>query len=203
MKIGLCGAHRVGKTTLGLRLAEELKIEFVHGSATSGFGKFGKKPADVMPFSKRLEIQFELLSDYLERFSGRDYFVTDRTPIDYIGYTLAELNNAAALEQLSMGELKLHRYVTECYEALNATLDVSILVQPGIAIVNDNSKGVCSSMMIEKLNLLMCSSTCDERSTVPTFILDRGLLDLDGRIDVSLGALRDLFGDSLGTNLLH
>lgn len=203
MRIGLCGGHRVGKTTLGLKLAGELKIEFVQGSATSGFNKFGYAPADALPFSKRLEIQFELLREYRERLSGRDSFITDRTPIDYIAYTLAELNNAAAIEQLNSGEAELIRYVEECYEALNSTLDVCIVVQPGITIVNDSTKGVCSSMMIEKLNLIMRSSVCDSRSNVPTYLLDRELVDLDDRVEVTLDALRGLLGDALGSSSVH
>lgn len=196
MRIGVSGGHRVGKTSLCKRLADELGIEFVQGSATPIFQKFGRMPADALPFAERLEIQFELLNDYERRLSGKSNFITDRNPIDYIAYTLAELNNAVATEQVKLGELRLSEYISKCYEVSNTCLDMGLLVQPGIPLMNDDTKGVCSLMMIEKLNLLMASSVCDYRSMVPFFIIDREVIDMGGRIDVSMGAIQDFFGES-------
>lgn len=196
MRIGVSGGHRVGKTSLCKRLADELGIEFVQGSATPIFQKFGRMPADALPFAERLEIQFELLNDYEQRLSGKRDFITDRNPIDYIAYTLAELNNAVAIEQVKLGELKLSQYVSRCFEVSNACLDMGLLVQPGIPLMNDDTKGVCSLMMIEKLNLLMASSVCDYRSMVPYFIIDREVIDMGERIDVSIGAIQEFFGES-------
>src|SRR5258706_15719526 len=90
--IGLCGSNRVGKTTLAKAFAEEAGVKYVPTSASGTFERLGYSPKVDLPFAERLMIQQEILKDcnaLYEKSGVR--FITDRTPIDFLGYLLADV----------------------------------------------------------------------------------------------------------------
>jgi predicted ATPase len=97
---GLSGAHRCGKTTLALNVGEKLSIPVVITNLTEVFDKLGISPKADMPFMKRLEIQNAMLASLEKSYrncSG-SVFITDRTPFDVLGYTMAEIRRTTVNE---------------------------------------------------------------------------------------------------------
>ena len=64
MKIGLCGAHRVGKTSLINDLSKKLNIKKLNMQTYEIFKREGINPNDFIDFNKRLKIQQILLEEY-------------------------------------------------------------------------------------------------------------------------------------------
>ena len=90
--IGLCGAHRTGKTTLAIALSKKLKMPFVEIGTSKLFSDRNLDPAKPMDFRTRLHIQRVILN-HAESiwFEMDESFICDRTPIDLAAYTLAEV----------------------------------------------------------------------------------------------------------------
>ena len=94
MIYGLTGASRAGKKTLGRQLSQKLGIPFISTKITEIASEL-RLPSSVdnLDFMERITVQFQLLC-------GMEVFlndlttpcIIDRTPIDLIAYTLAEIN---------------------------------------------------------------------------------------------------------------
>lgn len=161
MRIGFCGAHRTGKTTLAKALAEKYGYEFINGSATRVFERFGVLPNQLLSVSKKFEIQTALLDDYLERVVGCTHFVTDRTPLDYIAYTMAEMSTAACSADDMVRDEQVEFFIERCHRAMKETLDAAILVPPAIPVVFAEGKGHMSKTYINHVASLIHDAASD------------------------------------------
>lgn len=123
LKIGICGAHGTGKTTLANnlqpRLKEELDLEIPMLLRTtrdfweaSGVEDFEKLPRDV-----RTHFQNYILLNQIKRENeqGKVGFLTDRTPLDQLGYTILSSDMSGAsleiYEQLVLERLQKYSVV--------------------------------------------------------------------------------------------
>jgi hypothetical protein len=93
MLYGISGASGTGKTTLAKRVAEDLGITYMPTSITECAKKHGFDAVGMLTLPKRLELQLHLLEDHVEMICQAERpLIVDRTPIDMIGYMLAELD---------------------------------------------------------------------------------------------------------------
>ena len=192
MRIGFCGAHRVGKTTLAKRVAEEMGLAFIDGSCSGLFERLGMIPSQPLNFKDRLMVQTEILDRYLEKMSGQQNFVTDRTPFDYIGYTLAELNALAVMgENQPAIEAAVEGYLTACKSALNTTLDLAFFVSPGIPLVAAEGKGAHSKPYIQHVSYVIEAYTHDINAHRfgGTMYVPASYIDLDVRTKFCVDSL--------------
>jgi deoxyadenosine/deoxycytidine kinase len=89
-KIGICGAHGTGKTTLGKAISETLKLNFITNTMRSMWQEFGitdfeKLPADARSLFQKHAITRQIKFEEEQNQAG---FITDRTVLDNLGYTL-------------------------------------------------------------------------------------------------------------------
>lgn len=92
MIIGLAGAHRTGKTTLAKIIAEELEIDFVSSSFGEAAKRHGYDAVADMTLTERIGMQIKVLHEHQNfLMANRKVVITDRTPIDMLAYTLAEV----------------------------------------------------------------------------------------------------------------
>jgi predicted ATPase len=156
--IGLCGGHRVGKTTLAAELARQMSSIFVPTQTSAVFFRHGLRPDMSLNFATRLRIQNEVLSDakQLWRTQTQD-FITDRTPLDFIAYTLADIQAQTAVEF----EI-LKCYINACFQSTLEFFSHLILVQPGIPLVFETGKAALNQAYIEHLNTLLLGLIHDE-----------------------------------------
>jgi hypothetical protein len=173
--IGLCGAHRTGKTTLASRYAEMNNIPFVQISTSDVFERHGLDPAKPMRFSMRLWIQGLILAEAKAVWQC-NHFITDRTPIDFMAYTLADIQGDTEVDDAALKE-----YMAQCFDALNKYFRHLVVIQPGIPLVFEQGKAALNSAYIEHLNTLTLGLCHDSRNHTAVSVMRRGMTDIQSR----------------------
>ncbi|MBD2177407.1 AAA family ATPase [Pseudanabaena sp. FACHB-1998] len=176
--LGLCGAHRTGKTTLAIALAERLNIPFVRTTTSQVFATLGLDPAEPMDFDTRLFVQNHVL-DAAEQVwkNSSSPFVSDRTPIDMIAYTLGDIQG-----RTEVNFTQLNNYIDRCFTSTNQFFQKLAIIQPGIPLVYEEGKAALNAAYIEHINVLIVGLCSDRRLNLPVIICDRANLDLETRI---------------------
>ncbi len=176
--IGLCGSHRTGKTTLATLVAETRGIALVKTTTGKVFAAHNLDPAAEMDFATRLWIQHEIVAEALKIWQKEDSnFITDRTPIDMMAYTLGDIQGNT---QVDFAELE--KYLDYCFMVTNEVFHDLAVVQPAIPLVPEEGKARLNKAYIEHLNILILGLCSDERLHCPVHIIPRDVLDLDERI---------------------
>lgn len=191
MRIGFAGAHRVGKTTLAKLVAEKTGHPFVENSASPSFEALGIKPSANLQMSLRLKVQSHIFNRFKETTEGMNDFVVDRTPLDYIAYTVAELNTIEFNKLGSVGRGLIHAYIESCVKSVVDDFDVLFIVPPGIEIEHDDSKAICDRVVIEHIHALV-ASYAEISGHKAVFFLDRSMTVLDDRIQLVTDILANL-----------
>lgn len=179
--IGLCGAHRVGKTSLAEALGDALQFPFVKTTTSEVFKNRGIKPDAPMTMETRLSIQRQILQAAATLWSletGR--FVTDRTPLDMAAYTLADIQGTTKLELH-----ELYEYLDDCFRTTNRFFASLIIVPPGIPLVHEQGKAALNESYIEHVHNLVVGLCHDERIKPDVFSLPRTTLSLNDRLNAA------------------
>lgn len=180
--IGLCGAHRTGKTSLARAYAEKHGIAFVETSVSAIFRDLGHDPSAAFDFKTRLDIQ-EVILTRLDAVYGAlnpaELAITDRTPIDMLGYTMSEAIGDAVS---AADQARFQKYVERCFDVTNRRFSTLVLVQPGIPLEIAAGKAVLNDAYIEHLNSLMLGLSVDQRVKMPHYYIPRQLTKMEDRI---------------------
>ena len=180
--IGLSGSHRVGKTSLARAYAEKNGLKFVETSASQVFKDMGLDPAVRYDFSTRLTVQEEILKRFDVEYAKHchsDMAIADRTPLDLLGYTMADAVQDAVPEH---EQKRFAKYVRDCFDVVNRRFSVLIVVQPGIELVAAEGKASPNMAYIEHLNSLIIGLSVDERVKVAHFYVPRRVTDMEERV---------------------
>jgi len=182
MNIGLCGSHRTGKTTLAEAISRKTGMPFVRTGTSEVFRKYGMDPSGPMDFRKRLWIQHEIL-DTAEKIwiAEQEQFITDRTPLDMMAYTLADIQGAT---EVNLKELE--GYLARCIDVTNKFFQILILVQPGIPLMHEEGKAALNEGYLEHLNYLILGLCSDDRIKGAFVYLRRDITSLEERVDTIL-----------------
>ncbi|MDH1221118.1 AAA family ATPase [Aeromonas caviae] len=177
MRIGICGAHRTGKTTLARALAESTGLTLMDAGVSAVFRELGLEPSRTLSFADRMKVQDAILAKYLDLMAGAENVVIDRTPIDFIGYLLADLNQDHYQEEgVSQWVVE---YIERCIQAARQTMSLIIFVSPGIPLEMAEGKGLVDPGYIRGVNWLMRGALVD--SGVTYGYLPPSYTDLDMR----------------------
>lgn len=176
--IGLCGSHRVGKTTLAQAIAQQSDWFFVQTHTSQVFAQHGLSPSDLLDFKTRLWIQHQVLAAAVAEWQAQPHaFVTDRTPIDFIAYTLADIQGHTVVDFTALAA-----YIDACLQAVREHFTGLIVMQPGIPLVFQAGKAALNQAYIEHLNSVILGLCHDERLQCPVQVMPRSLIDLAQRI---------------------
>jgi hypothetical protein len=181
--VGFCGAHRTGKTTLAEQLAKAKFYPFIRTSTTKVAADNGIDVSKPMDWKTRMAFQWKVLEAFNAHFATayetREPWVTDRTPLDLLMYTMADAKGDVEVDMED-----LDRYVTACYDTMNAYFGVVIHVPPGIPLVVEPGKAALNKAYIELLNMVVFSSMYSHRMAdhIIKIHLDSDMLDLQKRI---------------------
>lgn len=179
--IGLVGAHRTGKTTLAKAYAEETNVPFVETSSSAVFERLGYSPKADYDFGTRMVIQNAILDDAVEKYKQHTgMFITDRTPIDMVAYTMADIQRENITEEQSK---EFAKYFHRCFEETNKRFMCLTLIQPGIKIVDAPGKAPPNQSYMEHLNTLMLGMLVGEFNTTSHFYLPRRTTDMEERVE--------------------
>lgn len=186
--IGLIGSHRCGKTTLAKAYAEKHKIPACLTTASGVFKQLGYDPQENYPLVVRLEIQDAILRSFELQYGAMSEraFIADRTPIDLMAYTLADITRERQTDEV---EMWLERYMNDCFDLCNKFFSTLIVVQPGIKLVDDPTKAPIGFGYIEHIAQLVMGLTVDERITGLHSYIPRRFTDLEERVICVKGAV--------------
>jgi len=178
--LGICGAHRTGKTALAIALSEKLNIPFIPINTSEIFARYNLDPAQPMDFRHRLWIQQKILAhaDNIWFDVDEPSFICDRTPIDMAAYTLAEVKGDTLDKEL---EWELAEYLRDCQQAVAKYFNYLFLVPPAIPIVHEQGKASPSKGYIEHIHLL-CLGLLQE-SAIDAFVIDKSDVHIDARVN--------------------
>lgn len=178
LRIGLCGSHRTGKTTLAKEISSGTGMPFVKTGTTEVFEQSGLDPAEPMDFKTRIWIQHQIINAAKEVWKAEQgNFVTDRTPIDMIAYTLGDIRGAT---EVDFNELK--NYMDHCFEVTNRYFTRLAVVQPGIPLVYEKGKAELNRAYIEHLNTVIIGLCSDERLECSSMVIKRNVTDIGDRV---------------------
>ena len=190
--IGLTGAHRTGKTTLAREFAKNTGVPFVETNASEIFAKMGMNPSSEYPIAQRLDIQERILVEFADKWKSAvangNGFITDRTPLDMVAYTLANIGSGEGLSPSL--ENRIENYIQSCFDIVNYTFDFVVVVLPGIGVVHEEGKARASNACIEHIATLIMGLVVSEKIIIPNFYIPRGETDLNGRIEILCSAMK-------------
>jgi hypothetical protein len=178
VKIGLGGSHRTGKTTLALAIAQKKNIAFVKTDTGAVFKRQGLHPAAPMDFNTRLEIQHQVLEAAVQVWQAETSdFITDRTPLDFIAYTLADIQGATEVDFAA-----LTIYLTRCFAVTNQFFNLLAVLQPAIPLVEEPGKAALNPAYMEHLNMIIQGLCHHDYLLCPTIILKKDIIRLEERM---------------------
>lgn len=180
MNIGLCGGHRTGKSTLARAIAARINIPFVGTTTSQVFLEMGLDPAAPMDFPTRLKVQNRVLLAAEQIWQAEpNAFITDRTPIDMMAYTLADIQGTT---EVDFGELE--DYMQRCFASTNRFFSLLAIVQPGIPLVYEVGKAALNQAYIEHIHTLVLGLCGDRRLNCQSYCLERDVTNLEERVEI-------------------
>jgi len=179
--IGLVGSHRTGKTTTAKTFAEEYDFEFLQTNTSEVFKKHDIDPKKDYSFRDRLFIQMLILDNAIAVYdSAKSHAViTDRTPVDMLAYTMADIQRENMNEELAN---IFFFYAEACIRATNKYFSMIALIQPGIPLKEDPDKAPANPAYMAHINTLCKGLMLDSEIMVPAMSLGEDLVDLDDRV---------------------
>ncbi len=176
--LGLCGAHRTGKTTLAIAISSRLNIPFVRTTTSQVFAQLGLDPAEPMDFKTRLFVQNHVLDAAEQVWQNSAVpFVSDRTPLDMIAYTLGDIQGKTEVDF----DL-LSQYIDRCFASTNKFFQNLAIIQPGIPLVYEEGKAALNAAYIEHINILVIGLCNDSRLEANVFCNARDAINIEIRI---------------------
>ena len=177
--LGLCGAHRTGKTTLAIAISTDLNLPFVRTTTSQVFAQLGLDPAEPMDFQTRLFVQNHVL-DAAEQVWQESVspFISDRTPIDMIAYTLGDIQGKTDVDFNLLSQ-----YMDRCFASTNQFFQNLAIIQPGIPLVYEEGKAALNAAYIEHINILVIGLCNDSRLKTNVFCNARDVIAIDLRIN--------------------
>ena len=190
LKLGLCGSHRTGKTTLAEAISQELGIPFVKTDTARVFRQNGLEPSGSMDFKTRLHIQHSIIAAAQDIWNMENGpFITDRTPVDMMAYTLGDIRGDTPADFS-----KLENYLAHCFDAANKTFTMLIIIQPAIPLIYEQGKAALNRAYMEHLNTLILGLCGDEQLRCPSLVITRAMTDIGERVRAVGNAVNKLVG---------
>lgn len=162
MFIGFTGSHRTGKTTLIKELDNKLqndkKIHILDSPSNIYYKNKNKKAVNNLTFEDRIKIQNEILDIAIEQYEfikdkDFDYVLIDRTPIDFIGYTL--FNKDIPEVNIDVLNNEYFDYKEKCINIFHMYFDYIVYIQPGIKQVKNSISMETNKILTDKLDSIM------------------------------------------------
>lgn len=171
MRIGFCGAHRVGKSTLARQIATIYGLPLLSSSA----GAVAKRHDFDMACHNRLDtgiaMQVEQLDEMIEGIEANPAgFVSDRTPLDAAAYLLAD---ATASAGATISRETTIVYVEKAMALTQKHFDVVILIPPAITFEPLDGKPPFNVAYQEHHHMLVRGMLFDDEITIPSGFIKR------------------------------
>lgn len=180
--IGLCGTSGTGKTTLAQAVSDRTGVPFIKGQVRQVYELYGITPEKHTSFSRKMIAQWKILEFAEAQYQAADsLFITDRTPMCYAAYVISEamMDN---LDDIQTAETM--DYVKECYRIANLYFSSLILIQPGIAVVQEKGRPT-NQAYLQHINLIITGMIGDPNNKLlcAKHFMKSSVLNLNKRVD--------------------
>ena len=130
-----------------------------------------------------MRIQNLILDSAEAMWSDHLMFVTDRTPLDMLGYAMIDFNSDTRLSEI---EYKLYeKYRQRCLDSVADHFDAIILIQPGIETKEgEKSRASLDKALVETMNAILRGLLMEDGIDLYRGIIPRKTLDLKTRVKV-------------------
>lgn len=182
--IGFAGAHRTGKTFLASKLSELVGVPFVKSDVSGVYARNDMIPSQVYTPDKTIFIQNKILDYHNELWDKQTgVFVTDRTPIDMLGYMMCNMPQNFIDDEINEG---LQNYTKRCFESTEKYFKSVVEVLPGIPVVEDALKASIQTSHIDHVAYVITGilDRFESFNTVMVYQIPRRVTDIDERLDV-------------------
>lgn len=170
---GLIGAHRTGKTTQAKKFAIPPAVKYLEIATAPMLADMGFNARDQYDIATRLTIQERLLDRVEPIYAEETCSVTDRTPIDFLIYTMADVvrDFPDCLEE------RMFKYKERAIKMYRDYFVSGCVIQPGIPIIDDLKSAPPSRAYITHLNTIALGIA----SELWINVMPVNLIDLEGR----------------------
>lgn len=181
MSIGLTGSHRTGKSTLAKAYALAENVPFMQTGVSQVFADMGLDPKVDYPLDVRIEIQRRILDSLDKQYAtAKGYFITDRTPIDLMAYTLADVQRQNTTADQAKA---IAKYLKDCASVTNAHFSTLVVIQPGIPVVEEEGKAPANLAYMEHITSLVMGLVVSEPINATHFYIPRAMTNLGERLN--------------------
>ncbi len=181
MIVGICGAHRSGKTTLAREFGlKNPDFAIAETSVSAIMASKGMDPSKDYNFVDRLYMQHVILNE-LDKFYARfaENTVFDRTPLDAAAYLLADVQRENVPVQT---QLHVCKYVEKAIDVTNRRFTMLLFVPPVLPLVDAPGKAPAAPAYVEHISQIISGLRHDERVKVKHFTLPRQYLEIETRV---------------------
>lgn len=177
-----------------------LEIPYVDASTTALMQEAGFNPVSVMDIETRIKAQEHLLDAYLRLLDRQPpNFVTDRTPIDMLAYTLGEVTMHNTTEE--QGE-RIAAYCDRCVAAAESRFALVIVTEPLKTYEARPDKPPPSKAYQALIHTIICGSL--RNSHVPTMQLESNPVEVRVNLVVnSLISFRQTMSEQVAQQVIH
>lgn len=187
MTVGLVGSHRTGKTTLAKLFAERQETEFVQTSVSELFKQLGFDPKADYDFATRLFIQRKILETVDAQYcKASGVFITDRTPLDMLSYTLADVTRQNMTPEFTK---EVMQYSRDCFEVTNRHFGLLMLVSPGIKIEEAEGKAPANEAYMDHIHYIALGLLVSQEVKSEHYYIPRHMTDLEDRYEALVRAV--------------
>jgi len=187
---GFAGAHRTGKTTLAKAVAERLGIRYYDASVSRIMMEKQIHSVSDLPILQRIEAQEYLLQRHLEDIAKLPRpCITDRTPLDFIGYMLGEITMHNTPPEFHQ---RIGLYVDTCVAAVRMHYDTVILCRPLPVYEVDPTKPPENVAYQMKVQFLIEGASCCVK---PTQVGTLKTVDFNERLESSVKLVASQLND--------
>lgn len=196
MRIGLCGAHRTGKTTLARLVSQEYGMPFVESPASRIVGDYGFDMGrdnrlafgNTMAREYGLNMQQKIYDTVVENLDAQGSFVADRTPIDVAAYMLADATAGAGCQWTREATVQM---VERAIRDTALLFDIVILVPPAIEFVAEEGKPPFNVAYQEHHHFLCRGILFDEDLDLYWDEIKRDTFSIEARMDFIRGTIAE------------
>lgn len=187
---GLAGTHRTGKTTLAKKLSETLGLPFLETSVKAIAAEYGFDVDHHSDFDARMDWQEYLLGRLSEKYEamGDTAFVTDRTPLCMMAYTLADAPNGPITQAM---DDRVKAYMDACMALTERHFALVGVIQSGIKFEPVAGAPAFNAAYQEKVSAVVVASALELKSA-NIFILEKDCTDLGVRHETLLTEWNDV-----------